>query len=128
MRIALLVAVAIITASPHAFADNFAECILENMPGAQNAPVRLAAYKLCKAKYPGGFDSVPQGAGRGFFAKHDSGSECTITEGRDTLDRHAAFLIASSCRKLYDEPNPFDDPDYGRKSSGLFDDLEFPDT
>lgn len=104
MRTALLVAAAIIAVSPTAFADNFAECLLENMPGMQSAPVRFAAFNLCKDKYPGGFDSVPQGAGRGFFAKYDSGGECTLAEGRDTRDHYASNMIAVSCRKLYDEP------------------------
>jgi hypothetical protein len=108
MRAHSLLILVLFAVTPTAFAENFAECLLDKMPGVQNAPVRFAVHKLCKEKYPGGFDSVQQGASRGYFAKYDSGGECTLAVGRDTLDRYAANLIAVSCRKLYDEPNPFD--------------------
>lgn len=138
MRTHSLIALALLTVAPVAAADNFAECLLDNLPGVRNRPTTLAALNLCRGKYPGAFGSVPQGAGRGFFAKFDSGGECTLELGRDITDQQGAFLVAKACKLLYDEPNPFNDPGYGslipydgpvihpaKKQPGLFDDLEF---
>ncbi len=33
-----------------------------------------------------------------------SGAECTIEKAKGTRSNQAAHLIASACRKLYDEP------------------------
>lgn len=102
MRIHSLIALAMLAVTPAAIADNFAECLLDKLPGVRNRPATLAALNLCRGKYPGTFDSVPQGAGRGFFAKYESGGECMLAVGRDITDQQGAFLVAKSCRKLYD--------------------------
>lgn len=101
MRLALLLALIL----PSAASANYAECILEKMPGIQNDAAAHAAYQVCLAKYQGGLPSVKQGVGRGFFS-YDSGAECTLKKAADTRSDRAAQLISLACRRLYDEPTP----------------------
>jgi hypothetical protein len=88
-----------------AFASNYAECILEAVPGVENDPAAYAAHQVCLSKFPGGLQAVKQGAGRGFFA-YDSGAECTLKEAGGTRSQRGAAMISASCRRLYDEPAP----------------------
>jgi hypothetical protein len=88
-------------ASP-AFAGNYAECILDKMPGVANDTAATAVYQMCKAEYPGAIQSVPQGSGRGMFS-FKSGAECTAKKAGDTRSNQAAHMIGVACRKLYDE-------------------------
>lgn len=90
-----------------AYAANFATCILDKMPGTQNDVAASAVYQVCQGKHPGLFGSVVQGSGRGIFG-FDSGAECTAKKAGDTRSQRGAVLIGVACRKLYDEPNPFD--------------------
>lgn len=113
MRIRSLFFLALLAVAPAALAENFAECLLENLPGVKNQPAANAALQICKKRHPANWASVEQGSGRGFFAAYDSGYECALDIGRDTQQRQAAFLITKSCKLLYDERVP-----------GLFDDLE----
>lgn len=89
-----------------ASAGNFAECILERVPGLENNHAANAAHQVCIAKYPGGLPSVKQGVGRGFFS-YDSGAECTLKKAADTRSDRAAQLISLACRRLYDEDGPW---------------------
>ena len=84
-------------------AAGFAHCLLSRLPGADNDAMARAAIHLCLQSHPGGFLSVEQGAGRGMFS-FKSGAECTIEKAKGTRSNQAAHLIASACRKLYDEP------------------------
>jgi len=113
MRAHSLIVLALLAVAPAVLAENFAECLLDNLPGVKNQASTNAALGLCRGKFPGAWASVQQGAGRGFFAKFDSGNECAIELGRDITVRQGAFLVAKSCKLLYDERVP-----------GLFDDLE----
>ena len=88
-------------------AGNYAECILDRMPGVANEPATTAVVKACKEKHPGGLEAVSQGSGRGLFA-YKNGSECLIKVGAKTPGQRAAWIIGSACRKLYDEANFFD--------------------
>ena len=83
------------------------------MPGIQNDVVANAVYKICKSENPGGLPSVEQGSGRGLFG-YNSGAECTVKKAGETRSGQAASMIGVACRKLYDEPNPFSDPNYGK--------------
>lgn len=89
-----------------AFASNYAECILEAVPGVQNDPAAYAAHQVCLSKFPGGLQAVKQGSGRGLFA-YDSGAECTLKEAGGTRSQRGAAMISASCRKLYDEDGPW---------------------
>lgn len=90
-----------------AFAADYATCILDRLPGVQNDAAATAAYHLCTSKYPGGLAAVKQGSGRGLF-RFDSGAECTLKKAADTRSNRAAYMIGAACRKLYDEPGPWD--------------------
>lgn len=105
-----LAAIALLAAAP-AFAANFATCLLDKLPGTQNDVAAQAVYQVCKSKH-GGLQAVAQGSGRGMFG-YDSGAECTAKKAADTRSNQAAHMIGAACRKLYDEPNPFLDPNYG---------------
>lgn len=102
MRYALAVALLLPSV---ALAGNYAECILEAVPGVENDPAAYAAHQVCLSKFPGGLQAVKQGAGRGFFA-YDSGAECTLKEAGGTRSQRGAAMISASCRRLYDEPAP----------------------
>lgn len=93
--------------SSSAAADNYATCILDRMPGSHNDVAMRAVRQVCSQKYPGGYQAIPQGAGRGWFG-YDSGAECTATKAAVTPNRLASFAIRLACNRLYDAPNPFD--------------------
>lgn len=104
MSKALRAAVAALFLIPaSAGATEFAHCLLKQLPGTENDPAARAVLQLCLQSNPGGFLSVEQGAGRGLFS-FKSGGECTIEKAKGTRSNQAAHLIASACRKLYDEP------------------------
>lgn len=100
-----------LVAAPSMAAENFAECIIERMPGVQNDAVAGAIARACLAEHPGGIDAVPQGSGRGWFS-YKSGNECIIKKGEKVISRIGGNLLTGSCIKLYDPVQP-----------GLFDDL-----
>lgn len=89
--------------STSAVAGNYATCILDRMPGTQNDAVMRAVVQICSKKYPGRFEFVPQGHGRGWFG-YDSGVECAAKEAAKTPNNNAAHLISIACRRLYDAP------------------------
>lgn len=104
MRIHSLTVMALFAVMPAAFAENFATCLLDKLPGVRNDQATTAAWNLCRGQHPGTFGSVEQGSGLGIFADYDSGDECALDLAKETSDRRAGFLIARSCRLLYDEP------------------------
>ncbi len=101
-----------LAASP-AFAGNFATCVLDKAPGVANDPAAYAVSQLCLSEHPGGIQAVAQGSGRGFLS-FKSGAECTVKKAADTRSNQAAHMIGVACRRLYDEPNPFLDPNLGK--------------
>lgn len=108
-----LIATLILLAGPSlAVADNYAECLLDKLPGVQNQSATIAAVRLCEADYPGGFASVKQGTGRGFFASYDSGHECVLDMTSNTRHQRAASIISSACFRLYNKPPKPAEPNY----------------
>lgn len=103
----LLITTALLTCPALASAGNYATCLLDEMPGLQNDNAAYAAVQVCTSKYPRRMDSIPQGAGRGFFS-YDSGAECALDKSRDTQSRTAAYQIRLACDRLYN-PGLFDD-------------------
>lgn len=85
-----------------ALAD-FAECLLDRLPGTQNDVAANAIWQTCMARHPGGIASVGQGSGRGWLS-FKSGAECTAKKAADTRSHRAAAMINGACKKLYDEP------------------------
>lgn len=99
----------IIFAPASAVADNYATCLLKNLPGIHNDPAARAAINLCLSEHPGGNNSVQQGSGRGLFS-YKSGAECAMKKAGSTQSQLAGTGIYVACRKLYDEPAPWLDP------------------
>lgn len=96
--------------SAPAMASNFATCILDKMPGSSNQAMHAAVVQLCLADHAAGFAGVIQGSGRGWLG-FSSGNACTLKKAAGTPFGMSAGVIATACRCLYDEPNPFFKPD-----------------
>lgn len=80
--------------------NNFADCLLINLPKVQNDAAAGASIQACRNIHPGGFDAVPQGlmAGSG---KYKNGDECAASLGASTQSLRAGQVIYASCNKLY---------------------------
>lgn len=112
----LFVSVALLILPGLASASGYQACLLEHLPGVQNAAARHAAVQLCQSKHGNNWGAA--GSGRGFFAAYSSGAECTLDKARDTRDHVAAQMIGGACRFLYNEPP--------KPAQGLFDDIPRP--
>lgn len=86
-----------------AVAGNFATCVLDRMPGVQNDAAVYAVMQVCHQEYPGSYQDIPQGVGRGWFG-YDSGAECAAKKAASTPNRNAGGAISLACRCLYDKP------------------------
>lgn len=114
-RAAILVfplALLCLVSAPVFAAGNYAECILEKIPGVQNDAVAGAIARTCLAEHPGGINAVEQGSGRSEWFGYNSGNECVIKKGEKVASRIGGNLLTGACNKLYDPVQP-----------GLFDDL-----
>jgi hypothetical protein len=84
-------------------AENFAECILNDLPGVKNDIAAKAGFQQCEKKYPKGYSEIYQGEGRGLFG-YNSGDECTIDKAKETPSRVGGYVINVACYCLYNEP------------------------
>lgn len=100
MKIAASALILFLVTVPVMAADNFAECIIDRMPGAQNDAVAGAIHRACLQEHPGGLDAVPQGSGRGWFS-YESGNECIIKKGEKIASPRGGMILTGSCNKLY---------------------------
>lgn len=90
--------------------DNYADCILKNMPGAANQPFVSAVIGSCMAEHgQHGFLGVEQGAGLWPFAiiGYRDSQSCVMAKAKDVRHDFGARQITMACQKLYDKPNPF---------------------
>lgn len=62
-----VVVFALVAFLPSLAVADYAQCILEKVPGVQNDAAASAAHQVCLSKFPGGLALVKQGSGRGFF-------------------------------------------------------------
>ena len=99
---ALTLTSALLACPSLAMAGNFAECLLDKLPGVQNDATAYAAAQLCTSKHPERYDSIAQGSGRGLFS-YESGAECALDKGADTLSSSAAGQIRVACNRLYNK-------------------------
>jgi len=90
--------------SPRSYAGNYAECLLNKLPGIQNDAAALAVTQLCYQTYPGMYSLITKGSGRGFFAAYSSGPECTIDKAGKTQSAKAGAMIRVACHHLYEKP------------------------
>jgi hypothetical protein len=84
--------------------DNYAQCLIDELPGTSNAAVRLALIRKCLSLHPAGFTNVPRGLGLERWFSFTSPDECILKKARGTGDSPAAALIAISCHCLYRAP------------------------
>lgn len=98
-----LAIIALLACPSLAMANNFAQCLLDELPGVQNNNSAGAAYQVCSARHPERYAGVAQGSGRGFFG-FDSGAECALKKARDTRSMDAAGMIRVACNRLYNAP------------------------
>ena len=85
------------------FAGNFAECLLDRLPGTANQPTHGAVFQVCTKDHPGRYSDIEKGSGRGVFGYAD-GNACTIQKARSTPYELSSMQIAFACRCLYDAP------------------------
>lgn len=96
-------------ASTHANAGNYAECLLDKLPGASNQVVTTATVRICSKKYPAMFYGVEYGAGLSIFGfGYSNPDECTADKAKNTQSHSAAALIRSACMRLYTKEEPID--------------------
>lgn len=89
------------------YASNFAECILDKMPGTANDVATTAVLNICTQSNPGRYYDVIRGSGRGIFG-YSSQDSCIVDKTKNTTHQRAAFVIAGACRCLYG-PSTFTD-------------------
>lgn len=102
-----IVALLCLASAPALAAGNYAECILDKMPGVQNDAVALAISRTCLAEHPGGINAVEQGSGRSEWFGYNSGNECVIKKGEKVASRVGGNLLTGACNKLYDPDGPW---------------------
>lgn len=83
---------------------NWADCVLERMPGVENDPAAYAVAQDCADKF-GPPTAVIQASGDDGYR---SGSECAAAKARSTRSARAAAAIRNACNRLYDPADPFD--------------------
>lgn len=83
--------------------SNYAECLLDNMPGIANAQAHAAAQQLCLRAHPNGFAEIQRGGGRGLFSRQTP-EQCTLNKARDTQWPGSASMIRQACQCLYEQP------------------------
>lgn len=88
-----------------AFAGNYAECLLDKLPGSENETFTSAAANACAQEYPGLFYTIKKGDGQGIFGFSDRNS-CVLKKSKDTKNQRAATLIYWACECLYEAPFP----------------------
>jgi len=95
-------ALAVVFAATAAHAGNYAECILDKMPGSENEAFTTSVISTCTQANPGIFYNISKGEGRGLFGFGD-GNSCIQKKTKETRNQRAAFVIANACRCLYDK-------------------------
>lgn len=93
----------VVCVSGNAMAGNFADCILDKMPGSANGATHAAVFRACAEKYPEKYFGIERGSGRGLFGFKDE-NECTIKKAQNTTFQYSAGAIGIACACLYKEP------------------------
>lgn len=84
-------------------ASNYAECIIDTLPGTQSQAAFTAGMQLCAAKYPDRMFVIKRGAGRGILG-FKSANACTADKAKSTSWQPAAWQIRLACECLYGDP------------------------
>lgn len=97
---------------------NFAECVLDNMPGIGNQIARDQVHSYCKSNFPDMYYTTKKGYESGLFAKYSDKAKCTIEKSKNTLNSNAVINIKKACNFLYEKPQfknemcAYDQPNY----------------
>lgn len=81
---------------------NYAECILDKMPGSANGATHAAVIRSCTEKNPNVYFDIERGSGRGIFGFSDENS-CIIKKAQSTAFQYSAGAIGMACTCLYKE-------------------------
>lgn len=95
-------AVSLSAALPVAAWANYAECVLDTLPGTSNYAVHTTKIKACRTKHPEVYRGILHGSGRGWFSFKNA-DQCIIKKASNTPYQPSAAVIAAACRCLYDE-------------------------
>jgi hypothetical protein len=106
-------------------ADNdYADCLLGNLPDVQNDPAAYSVMRLCIQKYQSGISGIEKRDG--WFARYSSGAACVLSKGKAAGGRVGPLQIQAMCYALY-EPTPFakalQESGVTPPARGMFDDL-----
>lgn len=101
-RIFFLPALILVLSACSSTPDNYAECILENMPSTSNEQSRRLIHSQCSDNYPDMYYNIEKGAARGLFNTKTE-EDCMIEYGKNTFERYAVFNIRQACSCLYGE-------------------------
>ncbi|WP_396328496.1 hypothetical protein [Burkholderia anthina] len=81
--------------------DDWAACILSNMPQAENDIAAALTAKACAAEYPGMTAMNRHGAA---MARYNSADECFMSVGRTTRSGLGARMLLGACNMTYGTP------------------------
>lgn len=96
-------------ASTNANAGNYAECLLDKLPGTSSSIATVASINACAKKYPDRLDGVKYGAGLSLFGfGYSSPDECAADKAKNTPNNQAAAQIMQACIRLYTKEKPVD--------------------
>lgn len=85
------------------FAGNYAECIIDDMPGISNVSAMLIVRDACERKYPSRFANIDRGSARGLFG-YKSAQSCILKKSASTPHNGVASNISAACWCLYGKP------------------------
>lgn len=85
-------------------ASNYAECILDTMPGISNVTAMLVVRDACERSHQSRFANIVRGSGRGIFG-YNSAENCIVKKSASTSHSGAAQNIAAACWCLYGKPS-----------------------
>lgn len=88
--------------SPQPSEENWGECILNKMPGAQNNFAAGAIIKSCTEQFGSPNWQVMK---PGNPDQYSSGDQCVINKAKATSSELGARVIAATCHKLFDKPD-----------------------
>lgn len=98
-----MIAAALAFVATSACAENYAACLLDEMPRHKNLYSARIAAKRCAELHPGALAVVEAGSGIGWFGPKNP-QECVLAKASDVSDAEAARLISIACHCLYRTP------------------------
>lgn len=100
LRSFLLAGVALI--GLHAHADNYAQCLIDNLQGVRNQASHATAMQMCAKQHPKLFYDIQKGSGRSWLSSM-TGDKCTLKFAKDATFNPSALAIKRACTCLYDK-------------------------